>query len=58
VLKEGVTKLPMDRIKGTTSASKLIAMKDVEIVDVCVPTTQHVDVAIEAINAGKHVLCE
>jgi predicted dehydrogenase len=58
VLKEGVTKLPMDRIKGTTSASELIAMKDVEIVDVCVPTTQHVDVAIEAIKAGKHVLCE
>ena len=58
VLKEGVTKLPMDRIKGTTSASELIAMKDVEIVDICLPTTQHVDIAIEAIKAGKHVLCE
>src|SRR5437899_1338879 len=58
VLKEGVTQLPMDRIRGTTSASELIAMKDVDVVDVCLPTTQHVDVAIEAIKAGKHVLCE
>ena len=58
VLKEGVTHLPMERIRGTTNASELIAMKDVDIVDVCVPTTQHVEVAIEAINAGKHVLCE
>ena len=58
VLKEGLTQLPMDKIRGTTSTSELIAMKDVDIVDVCVPTTQHVDVAIEAIRAGKHVLCE
>ena len=58
VLKEGLTKLAMDKIRGTTSASELIAMKDVDVVDVCLPTTQHVDVAIEAIRAGKHVLCE
>src|SRR5438046_5432678 len=58
LLKEGVTQLPMDNIRGTTSASELIAMKEVDIVDVCLPTTQHVDVAIEAIKAGKHVLCE
>ena len=58
VLQGGLTKLPMDRIKGTTKASELIAMKDVQIVDVCVPTTQHVDVVIEALNAGKNVLCE
>jgi predicted dehydrogenase len=58
VLKEGLTQLPMDKIRGTTRASELINMSDVDIVDVCVPTTQHVDVAIEAIKAGKHVLCE
>src|SRR5438046_567799 len=58
VLKEGLNRLPMDKIRGTTSAPELIAMKDVDIVDVCVPTTQHVEVAIEAIRAGKHVLCE
>ena len=58
VLEGGLTKLPMDRIRGTTNASELIAMKDVDIVDVCVPTTQHVDVVVEALRAGKHVLCE
>src|SRR3954468_3391345 len=58
VLKEGLTQLPMDKIRGTTRASELINMSDVDIVDVCVPTTQHVDVAIEATKAGRHVLCE
>src|SRR5262245_40231455 len=58
VLQGGLTKLPMDRIKGTTNASELIAMKDVDIVDICLPTTQHVDLAIEALKAGKHVICE
>src|SRR6476659_5737681 len=58
VLKEGVNTLPMDRIRGTTNASELIAMKDVEVVDICLPTTQHVEIAIEALRAGKHVLCE
>ena len=57
VLKGGLQQLPMDRIKGTTNASELIA-SDVDIVDVCVPTVEHVQVAIEAIKAGKHVLCE
>lgn len=58
VLKEGVNTLPMDRIKGTTNAMELIAMKEVEIVDVCVPTTQHVDLVCAALAAGKHVMCE
>jgi predicted dehydrogenase len=58
VIKEGLNQLPMDRIRGTTNASELIGMKDVEVVDICVPTTQHVDVALEALKSGKHVLCE
>jgi predicted dehydrogenase len=58
VLAGGLTHLPMERIRGTTNPAELIAMKDVDIVDVCVPTTQHVDVAIAALRAGKHVLCE
>jgi predicted dehydrogenase len=58
VLKGGLNQLPMDRIKGMTSVAELVAMKDVDIVDVCVPTVEHVDVAIAAIKAGKHVLCE
>src|SRR3954453_1712587 len=50
VIAGALNHLPMDRIKGTTSASELIAMKDVDIVDVCVPTTQHVDLVVEALK--------
>src|SRR4051812_19229795 len=58
VLQGGLQQLPMDRIRGTTSASELVAMKDVDVVDICLPTTQHVEIAIEALRAGKHVVCE
>ena len=58
VLQGGLAQLPMDKIRGTISAFELIAMKDVDIVDVCVPTTHHTNMAIEALRAGKHVLCE
>jgi predicted dehydrogenase len=58
VLKGGVNQLPMDKIRGTTNASELIAMKDVDIIDICVPTVEHVSVAVEALKSGKHVLCE
>ena len=58
VLQGGLTHLPMDRIKGTTNFLDLINMSDVDIVDVCVPTMQHVELATAALKAGKHVLCE
>jgi predicted dehydrogenase len=58
VLEGGLSHLPMDRIRGTTDPNELIAMKEVDIVDVCVPTTQHVDVVVAALRSGKHVLCE
>lgn len=58
VLAGGLGQLPMDRIAGTTDARTLIAMSDVDVVDVCVPTTSHTQVAIDALRAGKHVVCE
>jgi predicted dehydrogenase len=38
--------------------AKLAADPDVDVVDVCVPTFQHADMAIQALEAGKHVFCE
>ena len=53
-----VQKLPMDRIRGTTDWRELIRFDEVDVVDICVPTPLHAEVATAALAAGKHVLCE
>lgn len=37
---------------------KVISRKDVDVVDICVPTYLHCHFAVEAARAGKHVLSE
>lgn len=41
-----------------TDWRKLIARDDIDIVDIATPGNSHVDIAIEAAKAGKHVFCE
>ncbi|MFI6638121.1 Gfo/Idh/MocA family protein [Streptomyces sp. NPDC050504] len=36
----------------------LVARDDVHLVDVCTPGDSHAEIAIAALEAGKHVLCE
>ncbi|MHA5047191.1 Gfo/Idh/MocA family protein [Streptomyces sp. SD15] len=36
----------------------LIARDDVDIVDICTPGDSHAEIAVAALAAGKHVLCE
>lgn len=55
---DGSDQLPMDRIKGTTDPRQLMKWKDVDIVDICVPTPDHAALAVAALKAGKHVVCE
>ena len=50
--------LPMERIRGTTDPAALMAMPEVDIVDICLPTPAHVPMVTAALAAGKHVLCE
>lgn len=53
-----VDRLDMTGIAGTTDMQALIQSRDVDLVDICVPTPAHEALAVAALAAGKHVLCE
>ena len=36
----------------------LVTRDDIDLIDVCTPGDSHADIAIAALRAGKHVLCE
>ncbi|SEL02554.1 Predicted dehydrogenase [Blastococcus sp. DSM 46786] len=45
--------------RGTeTDWRRVIEREDVDLVDVCTPGNTHAEIAIAALEAGKHVLCE
>ena len=56
--KGSTRQLPMDRIKGTCDWRELITLPQVDVIDICVPTPGHVEVATAALATGKHVVCE
>jgi predicted dehydrogenase len=41
-----------------TDWRRLVQRNDVDLVDVCTPGSSHAQIAIAALRAGKHVLCE
>jgi predicted dehydrogenase len=41
-----------------TDYNDLLARKDVDVVDICVPNVQHAEVITAAASAGKHIYCE
>lgn len=52
------TKRDLGAIRPYTDWRELVANPDVDAVDICVPTFLHRDIAVTALKAGKHVLCE
>jgi predicted dehydrogenase len=51
-------KLDMEKIKGYQDVDAFLKHPGLQLVDICSPTDTHTDLAIRALNAGKHVLCE
>jgi len=47
-----------ERLRHHASPAALLADPEVELVSICTPTDSHVDLAIAALEAGKHVLVE
>jgi predicted dehydrogenase len=41
-----------------TDYNKLLARKDIDLVDICVPNNMHKEIALAAAKAGKMILCE
>jgi predicted dehydrogenase len=41
-----------------TDWTRLLARGDIDLVDICSPGDTHAEIAIAALEAGKHVLCE
>ncbi len=40
------------------SATEMLESYNVDLVDICVPTYLHEEIAIQAMEAGKHIFCE
>jgi predicted dehydrogenase len=44
--------------ESSTEWSTVVERDDIDVVDICTPGDLHADIAIAALRAGKHVLCE
>jgi predicted dehydrogenase len=44
--------------ESETDWRRLVARPDIDLVDICTPGDTHAEIAIAALEAGKHVLCE
>jgi predicted dehydrogenase len=50
-----------DRLGWAESATdwrSVVARDDIDLVDICTPGDSHAEIAVAALEAGKHVLCE
>src|SRR5437867_2902865 len=55
--REGAAKAELDPESAYTSLDAMLARSDVDAVGVCVGTEHQTDLAVRALEAGKHVFC-
>ena len=51
-------KLDMTQVKAYRSYDEMLANPEIDFIDICAPTAAHPELALAALKAGKHVLCE
>jgi predicted dehydrogenase len=54
----GPLKLNMKKVRATKCFEDLLEDPEIHLIDICTPTSTHRELAIAALDAGKHVLCE
>src|SRR5687767_3927440 len=50
--------LDMKDVKAYRNFGELLSDPEIDLIDICAPTVTHHTLAIEALKAGKHVICE
>ncbi|HOW66239.1 MAG TPA: Gfo/Idh/MocA family oxidoreductase [Verrucomicrobiota bacterium] len=51
-------RLDMTQIKAYRDFNEMLQNPDIQLVDICTPTSSHAPLATAALKAGKHVICE
>ncbi len=51
-------RLDMGQVKAYRDFAAMIADPEIDLIDICTPTQSHVALTLQALAAGKHVLCE
>jgi predicted dehydrogenase len=50
--------MDLSAVRTYAQLDELLADAEVDMVDICLPPAQHASATIQAVSAGKHVLCE
>jgi len=45
-------------LHSETDTDKIIADKEIDVIDICTPNTHHFETILKSLEAGKHIYCE
>lgn len=52
------SQIDMQEITGYETVDQMLSRANIDVVDICLPPSLHVEAACKALAAGKHVFCE